>query len=55
LRDKGKPPMVREMKISYDPKAKTLTTEAKPEDGVEKGTFTSRGKEIPKWIRDEAK
>ena len=43
------------MKIIYDPKAKTLTTETKPADGVKKGTFTRRGKEIPKWVRDATK
>jgi len=55
LHDGGTPPMIRKMKIVYDPKAKTLTTETNPADGVEAGTFTHRKKEIPKWIRDQAK
>jgi hypothetical protein len=55
LHDRGSPPMVRTMEITYDPKAKTLTTEAKPDDGVEKGTFTHRRKEISQWIRDQTK
>ena len=53
LRDKGTPPEVLKMTITYDPKAKTLTT--KPTPGVQKGTFTRRGKAIPKWVLDETK
>jgi hypothetical protein len=53
LRDRGTPTAVLKLTIIFDPKAKTLTT--KPTPDVQKGTFTRRGKTIPKWVIDETK
>lgn len=53
LRDDGTPPQRNKVTITYDPKAKTLTTKAAGD--VTRETLTRRKDKIPKWVIDQTK